>query len=390
MNENTNQKRRRGNGQGSVFFNKTKNIWVAQYSADGKRRTLYQRKGELKKDFIARFTKEINDINQGTYIGKSNKTFMEILTEHIRNKYDTNKISARTYVRDLQTINQLKKTCSEFVDLPIQKITIYHIRRNLPNLTCYSNNCIKKMYRFINKTFKIAVSDRILAYNPMNNESISSPNSDIPDKEIEALTVDQQKKLLDALNKTEHEYKYIVLLQLYTGMRIGEVLALTTEDIDFEIGTITINKTLTKDVNDKVVMGSSTKTDNSKRTLLMDKRVRNILTEIFEMRKNNKNLLNDMLFYHDDNNRFITPSEVNNYLQRLNRREKITDSLHTHMLRHTFATRCIESGMQVKALQKILGHKKVQITLDTYTSFFKEFNKEELEKVTTYFEAQGL
>ena len=46
--------------------------------------------------------------------------------------------------------------------------------------------------------------------------------------------------------------------------------------------------------------------------------------------------------------------------------------------------------MQVKALQKVLGHKTIQITLDTYTSFLKEFNKEELNKVTTYFEKQGL
>ena len=60
------------------------------------------------------------------------------------------------------------------------------------------------------------------------------------------------------------------------------------------------------------------------------------------------------------------------------------------MLRHTFATRCIEAGMAPKVLQKNLGHKKIQTTLDTYTSVFDKFNKDENKKYDTYMKSLGM
>ncbi len=389
-------RKRRGNGQGTMFFNKTRNVWVAQYTFGGKRKSMYQRKKETKKDFVARFTKVINDINQGTYIGKSKKTFKQILTEHVQSKFDTNKVSARTYRRDLETVKQIEKTCKNFFNLPIQKITVYHIREALPNFTKYSNNTIKKIYRLIGKTFKIALSDRLIPFNPMDNESIARPKSDKPDRPIEALTLEENKNLVDVLRKIDHKNKNVLLLQLYTGMRIGEVLALKTNDIDLEKKTISVNKTLTKDEKGKIIMGNSTKTENSKRVLLMDYKVQEIVKTSIErakrdgMKEPKDSKEGNLIFYDYKRKKYTTPTEVNDYLKRLNNKEHIAPRIHTHMLRHTYATRCIESGMQVKALQKILGHKKIQITLDTYTSFFKEFNENELEKVTNYFDSKGL
>ena len=221
----------------------------------------------------------------------------------------------------------------------------------------------------------------------MHKETNKKPTSKLEAQKVEALTIDEQKNLINILKKSNHKYKNIILLAIYTGMRIGEILAITNDNINLKENTLVVEKTLTKDKNENVILGNTTKTEAGKRTIFLNNNAVSVLKEVLQ-----NNLLNtyNLIFYDYDRNTFITPTEINCYLKRLNEKYKICPHIHTHMLRHTFATRCIESGMQAKVLQQILGHKNISTTLDTYTSVFEKFNKDENTKYENYMKQIGL
>ena len=387
-NKNTKSK---GNGEGTIYFSQALNCYVAQYvePSTGKRKTLKQRKNEGNKDFKNRFNKIINDINQGTYISKNSETFISILENHIEQKHKDGITSDRSYRRDLETLAQIKNTCKTFVYKPIQKIVVEDIEKCKLNIREYSNSVIDKIWTSISKTFQIAYSRRKISYNIMLDETLTKPISKKENKKIEALSKEEEQHLVNILNKEEanHKYRDIILLQLYTGMRIGEILALSTDCIDLKNNTLTIYRTLTQDDKYQYKIGEHTKTykkrtgiDYGKRTFPMNKNVKTVILRIL---KNKTTNINGLLFWNYGKNTYITPTEINSYLSRLNKKYSISSSsLHSHRLRHTFITRCVENGLFPKVIQNLVGHiEGSTITNDVYTSISNEFIEKELEKL---------
>lgn len=393
----------KGNGEGTIYFSETLQKWVAQYvEPSGNRKTLTQKKNEKVSDFKKRFTNIINEINNNTYISSNDTSLYNILKDYIDDNYKTGITNANTYKRNVENLKLLEKCCNTFIYKPIQKVTVLEIKKSLPNLVeleivdketnekkskFYSQTVIDKLYRFLNKGFKIAISERIIQYNVMDNESIQKPKSKKQTDKVEALTLEEEKKLIKTLRSFDHKYKNIILLTLFTGMRIGETLAITRDNINLKENTITIEKTLTRNKDDEVILGDKTKTRAGKRIIFLSENAKAVLKEILST--NITNMYN-LIFYDYDKNTFITPNEINCFLKRLNQKYKICNDIHTHMLRHTYATRCIEAGMSAKVLQKNLGHKKIQTTLDTYTSVFEKFNKDENEKYNLYMKENGI
>lgn len=352
----------------------------------GKRRTLKQKKNEKVSDFKKRFNNVNSSISQGTYIEKNNVICIDLINSIVDQRYEDGLISPRSYKRNQDTVNQIKKTCSNFINKPIQKVTVSDIQSSKRAIREYSNSVINKIWALLYKMFKIATSRRIIMFNIMDDETLSKPISVKEKRKTKALTVEEQNRLEKILKSTSCMYNDIILLQLYLGARIGEVLALSKNCIDLKENTLTIDKTITRDENDKVILGEHTKTyvrkfalDKGKRTIPMTPQVR----EIIEKYLNNKitNIYN-LLFWDYEDNKFVTDGEINCYLKRLNKKYNITDSIHTHVLRHTFVTRCQEKGIPLIVIQSLVGHVEGStLTNDTYTHVSLDFMQDELNKM---------
>lgn len=391
---------RRGNGEGTIYYSEKLNKWVGQFSAGRKDNGKLNRKsvyGNTRKEVKEKMTKALADIQDKTFINKSDITISQLGQSLIDIKFESNRITEATYGRALGTFNIIKE--SSIADIPIQKVEVYQLQDFMNKQKDYANSYIDKIYEMLGSVFKEAIKREIISKNPLLN--VLKPKSTKQDKKIDSLTIEEQKAFVAKL-KTE-QYKNIFLLALHSGMRIGEILALTPDNIDFNKKLIHITNTLTKDKNGKVKIGEKTKTYESNRDIPITIILEPILKECMLSYIPNENKL---LFCHY-NGSIISPSTINTQFKKIcknanikvitTKKKKGVDSdgndkfvnlktslVNTHMLRHTYATRCIESGVPAEVLQKLLGHKNISITINTYTTIFNKFKINALDNYINY------
>lgn len=374
---------------GTIYINKKTGLYIGQYVLDGKRKSVYQKKNEKIGDFKTRFNKIIASINDGTYIGKSTETLETIIERHIEQKNKDGITSNNSYKRDKETLEQIKKCCSDFIYKPVQKVTLYDIEKSKENLKQYKKSGIDRAWRLLFKGFRIASSPskRLIPYNIMDDEELKKPVSVKITEKVKPLTVEEETRLNEILDNEErnHPYRNIVKLELITAMRIGEVLARSVSNVNKESKKLLINNTLTEDTDGTVILGEHTKTYN--KTTGIDEGIRNFpisneIDEIInEQTKQKITNIYGLLFWNYEDNTFITPKEVNAWLRRINAKYKISKTLHNHRLRHTRITRWKEAGLDMKAIQYLAGHVEgSEITDKVYIDVSEEFAFEQLGK----------
>ena len=374
------------NSQGYITFRNDRKTWVVRYKVFDveKGRNVTKNKNFETRDEAQKYLATINYQRENPlYIKHNGIPFCEVMKSNLRLKLETNQITEVTYHRSMQTIEQIekfplgKKRIDEITSDELQEFMNYH--------KYLSNSSINKLYQQLGTTFKIAINRGYLMRNPMMN--VLKPKSDKLNKPVRALTFEEERLFTEyLLNKdiSECKYKNVYLIQMFMGLRVSEVLALTMHDVDLKAKRIYVKRTLSKDETGHTIMGQTTKTYAGQRAVPIPDFLMDNIMEQMQIADNQLNN-DDKLLFKPDDRQYTERENVNTELKRLLKRHFDINDITTHSLRHTFGTRCIESGMQPIVVQKLMGHTDITVTLNTYTSVFDEFKQKEIDKVNQYF-----
>lgn len=280
-------------------------------------------------------------------------------------------VKERTYIKYRSQIE--KHITPVLGDYDLNELTAQVLQRFTAGLTesGFAANTVNGIISVLKSSLKRAVMLGLT--NVQCTDAIVRPKA--KEKEVESFTKDEQRKLESYIAESKKDKLFGIALCLYTGLRIGELLALTWSDVDFGKGIITVNKSCRDGWRngEYVKIIDTPKTDNGFRIVPIPKQ---LITRLKEIKKKSAGeyVVGGKTGYG---------AEVRCYQKTFERLLNKLGIEHKgfHALRHTFATRALEVGMDVKTLSEILGHGNPTITLKRYAHSMLEHKTEMMNRL---------
>ena len=297
--------------------------------------------------------------------------YKDWLKEWLEN-YVAPAVKARTYNQYVEISKN--RIIPYFGECEIEDVTPLIVQRyitelmkngNLKSGEGLSSNSINSIITVIQSSMERAYVMGVIPEYTMNR--LKRPR--MQERKIECFTTTEQKIIEQAVQRDKHNKMKGVILCLYTGLRIGELLALEWEDIDLNRGEITVNKTCHDGKNEKgeyCRLVDTPKTATSHRVVPLPKQLIPFLKEWKKARQTT--------YVVEAHGRAISVRSYQSSFSIMLKNNKIPHR-GFHALRHTFATRALECGMDVKSLSEILGHKSPTVTLKRYAHSMMDHKK---------------
>src|SRR5919112_295585 len=356
---------RRGNGEGTIGRRKD-GRWEGRYyvpTEDGpKRKVIY---GKTRAEVSEKLTKALSDRANGIVYDNENITVGEYLDVWLkRSVYGS--VRQSTYDRDTNLVNNHIKPV--LGSLKLKKLNSAHVQNFYRDRldAGLSASTVRKMHDILRRGLAQAVTWHLV---PRNAADVVKPPRPVA-KEMIALSADETRRLLDAAAEDRLEALYV--LAVHTGMREGELLGLTWEDVDLERGTLRLSHALVRE-GGKMALGDL-KTPKSRRSVRLTQAAAEALRSHLERQLEEMERLGSLyqpggLVFATESGTLINPSNLRNRsFKPLLKRAGLPD-ICFHDLRHTCATLLLSQGTHPKLVQELLGHATIAMTLDTYSHF---------------------
>jgi integrase len=373
--------KRRGKGEGSIFYREDRKRWIAQIKLDGGK--FMTRSAQTQKAASEKLKKMQRELEQGLLVPRSQQTVKQFLEHWLEDVHKPPNVRINTYRIYRQYLD--RHILPALGHVRLQQLSPEHIQELYARKVeeGYAAETVRGIHRMLHKALHDAVKWNRVASNVC--DKVTQPRQ--VTYEIHPLTKEQAKALLEAAKGSNLEA--ILTLAVATGMRRGELLGLRWHDINFAEGSLVVRHTMDR-AGKYGIIENDPKTEKSKRKIILPRFVLDTLMQhkVDQAKMREKAGLawqeRDIVFSNELGG-FTEPTHLNRRFKNLLKKEGLP-VIRFHDLRHSAATILLGMNVPGKVVQELLGHSTISTTIDRYSHVLPSMQWEMRDKLDDWFE----